>query len=62
MSGVPQGSLPGPELFVSINNTDRGIECMPSKPAGDTKLHGAADMPEVQDALQRGTCTNLGIS
>lgn len=54
MSGVLQGSVLGPELFnVSINDT-REMECPPSKPAGDTKLHhGAADMPEEQDALQR---------
>lgn len=54
MSAVPEGSILGPGLFnVSINNTDRGMECTPSKPAGDTKLCGAADMPEEWDVIQR---------
>lgn len=54
MSGVPEGSILGPGLFkVSINNTDRGIECKGSTPAGDTKLCNAVDMPEEWDAIQR---------
>lgn len=49
----PWGSILQPGLFnVSINNTDRGIECTPSRPAGDTELCGAVDMPEEWDAIQ----------
>jgi len=35
-----------------INDRDSGSECTLSKFAGDTKLTGAADMPEERDVIQ----------
>lgn len=37
---------------IFVNDTDKGIECILSKFAGDLKLSGAVDMPEDQDAIQ----------
>jgi len=38
---------------VFTSNVDSGIQCMLSKFADYTKLHGVVDMPEGQNAIQR---------
>ena len=52
-SGVSQGAVWGPARFnIFIRDIDSGIEFTPSKFPNDTKLSGAADVPEGWDAIQ----------
>jgi len=53
-SDVPHRSIFGPALFnIFISDVDSEIKCLLSMFADDTRLSGAADMPEGQDAIQR---------
>jgi len=66
-SGIHQGSVLGPVLFnIFISDTDSKIECILTKFADYTKMHGVVNTPAGWDDIQRDpdkpnkwACVNL---